>query len=252
MFKKIAFFSASLLGAVVSISAIDTLTNQEIKEMYDTYIVVNHTEEYKNRYVPLPLYKNTLPWRWEGKDVPRVFALLEFERFVTKNKLTSRNALAINGIHDPEWYYLPHAKITEWNYEGDCIKYDLHTVDLDGKNYDFVMLNQVLEHVYDPIRCLINVYRHMSSGGIVYLNVPSNSVPHSMPYHFYTGYTPIGLAAIIKLAGFNLLSVGQWGNAEYLNVVQRSHSWPDYTYSKNPGLNDIGNPVIVWAFAVKP
>ncbi len=250
--NKTCFFIVLILILKINhIMAKDTFTNQEIQKLYDTYISVNLTEEYRNRYVPLPLHKNTLPWRWEGKDLPRVFALLEFERFVTQSRLTSNNALAINGINDPEWFYLPHQKLTEWNYETNNLKYDLHSVDLDEKDFDFVIVNQVLEHVYDPIRCLKNVYKHMSLGGILYLNVPANSIPHSVPYHFYTGFTPIGLAVMLKLAGFDILSVGQWGNLEYLNAVNSSHSWPDYTPFKNPGLNDTGNPVITWAFAIK-
>jgi SAM-dependent methyltransferase len=235
-----------------NVTAADTLTNQEIEWLYNKYIVVNNTQEYRNRYVPFPIEKNVPPWRWEGHDFPRVIALLEFERFVKENGLSSKNALAVNGSNDPEWFFLPHERITNWDYSEDCIKYDLHLVDLPEKDYDFAMVNQILEHVYDPIRCLKNLYRHMNPGGILYLNVPANNIPHSVPYHFYTGFTPMGLAAMVKLAGFEIMSIGQWGNLEYLNALLKSHDWPDYRYSNNPGVNELHNPAIVWVFALKP
>lgn len=234
------------------INAVPTITDQEIEDIYNSYIKPNFTNEYSQRYVPLPLQKNTSSWNWKGKDFPRVISLLEFERFITANNIVSTKALAVNGIDDPEWKYIPHQYLIDALYPANPIKHDLHKLDLDEKDFDFVMINQTLEHVYDPITCLKNVYQYMRSGGILYINVPANSIPHSLPFHYYTGYTPIGLAVIAKLAGFNILSVGQWGNVEYLNITQKNHSWADYTQFANPGSNDLDNPVITWIFAVKP
>lgn len=113
------------------------------------------------------------------------------------------------------------------------------------------MLNQVLEHTYDPIRCLKNLYPYMREGGIIYINVPVVNLPHDTPWHYYTGYTPTGLRAIVQAAGFEILAIGQWGNLEYIDRMFKTRSWPDYRALKNPGLNEIEHPVITWIFAAK-
>jgi SAM-dependent methyltransferase len=227
------------------------VTDHDINEIYRTHIAPNKTQEYAQRYVPLPLKKNTFNgWKWEGKDFPRVIAILEFERFVSANKLSSQKGLAINGI-DPEWHYIPSNQIIKIDYEKDPKNYDLHTLNLPDKDFDFVMVNQTLEHLYDPIGCLENLYKHMRVGGILYLNAPADSILHSTPYHYYTGFTPTGLGVILKAAGFTILSIGQWGNAEYLTKMHVLHIWPTYQELTNPGLNDVDTPVIVWAFATK-
>lgn len=226
------------------------LEEREIHEIYHSYVLAYQTAENKNRYMPLPLEKNTLPWRWEGKDFPRIIALLEFERFVKENKIESKKALSISGIADPEWYYLPHQHVLHIDYAEDR-QYDLHRLNLSSKDYDFVMINQTLEHVYDPITCLKNLYKHMQPGGILFANVPSNNILHSQPNHYFTGYTPVGLGCMLKMAGFKILHIGQWGNLEYLHKMQSTNSWPDFRQFYNPGLNDWNHPVITWIFAIK-
>lgn len=226
------------------------LSENDIYEIYVKYVKPNMNQEYMHRYVPLPLHKNNIPWKWENKDVGRVISLLEFERFVLENKLSCNKGLAINGA-DPEWYYLPYKKRIIINYEENPEKYDLHILDLPEKDFDFVIVNQTLEHLYNPIRCLKNIYKHMSVGGILYFNVPSINILHNTPFHYYTGFTPVGIGAIVKLAGFRILSIGQWGNLDLIKKIFESNSWPDYRATETPGLNNAGYPYIVWVFAEK-
>ncbi len=244
IFFATAYCTLSLFGNI-------KLSDEEIKSIYTKHVSVNFTNEYKNRYVPLPMRKNNMPWKWEGKDFPRVIAVLEFERFVVENKISSEKALGINGTSDPEWDYLPKKTMIVTHYEENPEAYDLHSLDLKDKDFDFVMLNQTLEHVYDPIHCLQNIYQHMREGGILYLNVPSNTLLHNQPFHYFTGFTPIGLGATVALAGFKILSIGQWGNFEYLEKMHRTLTWPDYRQLKHPGLNNMDYPVITWIFAQK-
>lgn len=236
------FISIGVFGRLIS--------EEEIRNLYAEFVKPNSFEEYKNRYVPLPFEKNG-QWRWENKDFARVVALLEFERSVKALGIFSEKALSINGENDPEWLYVPTKKIVHINYEKDPQRYDLHTLDLPEKDFDFVMVNQTFEHVYDPIRCLENIYKHMRSGGILYLSVPSINMSHNAPFHFYTGFTPTALGAIAMLVGFKIVSIGQWGNSEYIQKMFATNDWPDYRQLNNPGFNDSNCPVIVWIFAIK-
>ena len=230
------------------------LSKQDIIELYDKFVKVNDTRAYKDKYVPLPMELNNQIWKWKNKDFPRVMALLEFRQYMLKygrtfNAVLSFNSINIWGEKDPEFAYLKFKDAYDFNYDDD-IKYDLHCLELERTDFDFVMLNQVIEHLYDPILALKNVYKHMSVGGLFYANVPVTNSPHDTPFHFYMGVTPVGLGVMTKLAGFDILKIGQWGNQEYLRK-SNVDLWPDYRYGKNPGRNEMKCPVITWCLSMK-
>lgn len=240
-----------LLCTIYHIHTSTLLTDQDINNLYKQYVKPYQVAENETRYVPLPMHKNILSWKWEGRDFPRVISLLEFERFIKEHTITSKKALAINGIDDPEWLCLPTTHIRGISYEQDK-RYDLHTFNLDEHDFDFVMVNQTLEHVYDPVLCLKNIYKHMKSGGILYFNVPANSVPHDTPFHHFTGFTPVGAGAVAKAAGFEILHIGQWGNQAFLHKMFETLNFLDYRSIENDiGRNDFRYPVITWVFAQK-
>ena len=227
------------------------IDNEGIKKIYTKHVAVNYTKKYLLRYIPLPLEKNSKDWKWEGKDFPRVISLLEFDKYIREHNLSFTKTLCINGSQDPEYEYVDCGGKTTIYYEDDPVNHDLHALNLNERDFDFIMLNQTIEHLYSPITCLQNVYKHMKSGGIMYANVPSNNIPHSTPYHYYTGLTPTGLGAITEAAGFKILSIGQWGNLDYLQKLYTLGKWPDYRMLNNPGINDFNNPVTTWIFAQK-
>ena len=227
---------------------------KKIEELYNTFIKINYTEEYKNRYVPLPIHKNNKNWRWEGKDFPRVIALLEFEKYIEKYNLQIKRLLVFNGTEDPEIEYLNNRVETIYNvnYDADIAGSDIHSLDLPVQEFDFAMVNQTFEHLYNPQQCFSNIKNHLCDGGYLYLNVPACNVPHSEPFHYFIGFTPMGLAAAAYQAGFKILEIGQWGNLEYMiKLWSRNPGWSDYTQLSNPGLNEIQNPVITWGLFKK-
>lgn len=226
-----------------------TINHHKIQELYNKFVAANYTEEYKNRYVNLPTHKNNKKWKWEGKDFPRVISLLEFETFIIKYNFDIENLLIFNFDSDPELEYLEGRvkNIDNINYEEDTTNNDLHSLNLPRKDYDFVCLHQTLEHVYNPHQCLNNIKDHMKSGGYLYINVPACNAPHSEPYHYFTGFTPMGLTAIAHQLDFEILEIGQWGNVEYhLKLWTRNPGWSDFTQLENPGVNEIENPIITW------
>lgn len=227
------------------------LSKQEIYDIYNI-LSVNFNEDYANKYVPLPMQYNDKKWKWEGKDFPRVISILEFREFMLEYNRTFNDVLSFNAIvpdDDPEFEYLSYVNRTNYNYD-ENEAYDIHTIDLDKKDFDFVMLNQTIEHLCNPLMALKNVYSHMCSGGMFYANVPANSIPHSTPFHFYMGITPVGLGALVKMAGFEILKLGQWGNPRYLPTSYNT-VWMDYMHVPDPGYNDFGCPLISWCLAIK-
>jgi len=103
---------------------------------------------------------------------------------------------------------------------------------------------------------LENIHKHLRPGGVFYCNVPVVNIPHTTPHHHYTGYTPTGLGCVAEAAGFEIMSIGTWGNREYilkLFAEGKTQDWPTMKTmnTTNPGLNDADCPVITWIFARK-
>ena len=227
------------------------LSNEQIESIFDKFVKVNYTEEYSSRYDKIPFNRLKNPKFWIGKDAPRLFAILEFSKFIKKNRLSFEKTLSFCS-HDPEFDYFKTKEVNHFNYSDDPHNYDLHQLNIPGEDYDFVMLNQTLEHLYNPLLCLKNIYKKLRKGGILYINVPACNIPHMTPIHFSTGFTPMGLATTIAMAGFELMEVGQWGSLAYTLKLFSENRWPDYEDINRNGHNDINCPVITWAFARKP
>ena len=226
------------------------LKESDIINIHKEFILSKNNNEYLNRYEKLPTNPNK-NWSWENKDFPRVIALLEFKRFIENNKLFFDKVLTLNGDNDPEYEHLQYKEKVNYNYTSDKINYDLHNLNLPQKDFDFMMTNQTLEHVYDPVKVVKNIYNHLRNKGIVYMNLPAVNIPHSTPFHHFTGITPVGLGCIFKTAGFDILDIGFWGNVNYHNYIfNNKNSWPDYRIIKDY-RNDIERPAITWIFAQK-
>jgi len=231
------------------------LTNNDIEEIYNKHVKPLHTNEYMNKYHPFEnhIHKNNKNWKWENKDFPRVISLLEFGDIITKYNFSIDKLLTFNGSEDPELEYLcnRYKQLLNIDYDNTA-NHDLHTLKLKHNGFDFVLLNQTLEHLYNPFACLENINKHMCMNGYLYINAPACNVPHSDPYHFYTGFSLTGLLCIGKLSGFKILEAGQWGNTDYLvKLWTRNPGWSDYQQINNPGKNELQNPVIVWCLLQK-
>jgi SAM-dependent methyltransferase len=225
------------------------LSEKDIYDIYQKFVLPKTTnlDKYKN----LPLDFNNKNWKWEDKDFPRVISLLEFKEFLEINGNPKfENVLSFNGADDPEYEYLNYQNIINYNYTDNKIKHDLHNLDLDKKDFDFFMSNQTLEHLYDPCLVVRKIHEHIKPGGIVYMNLPSMNMPHSTPFHYYTGFTPVGLGCIFKQAGFEILDIGFWGNSNYYDFVLNKGIWPDYRQMTN-FISEKDKEAITWIFAQK-
>lgn len=227
------------------------LKKEDIDDIYQKFVVPKQTEEYRNRYKNLPLELNNKKWKWEGKDFPRVISLLEFEKFLkSMGNPNFENVLSFNGTEDPEYEYLNYTNLINYNYLENTFKYDLHNLELEKKDFDFFMSNQTLEHLYDPCLVVRKIFDHIKPNGIVYMNLPAMNMPHSTPYHYYAGFTPVGLGCIFKQAGFEILDIGFWGNSQYYDYTLMKNIWPDYRQLSNY-TTEKDKEAITWIFAKK-
>lgn len=136
---------------------------------------------------------------------------------------------------------------------------DLHyPVTLPGAGkYDLVTFSQTLEHIYDPVLALKNLFDALAPGGYLMTSVPNLNHGHMLPIYFSMP-TPWGLAVWCKMAGFEPLHTGQFGNRQYVyNLVDEPTWWPKwpryYNKTRRPQIiNDPFAPADVWVLARKP
>lgn len=221
-------------------------TESEIQEVYERYFLSNR-KDYLSQYNKIPKELNGKNWKWEGKDFPRVRAIIDFSNWVKKHQIGNIKKLLITDLGDPELEFLTHEELTFIPYKNGTN--DLHTLNLSCKSHDFIIFNQTLEHLYNPFICLENLYNHLKVGGYLYTTVPTINIPHMVPYHFW-GITPMGLCMIMKSVGFEIIEVGYWGNYNYISQLFKNHTWPDIKTLKSTA-NELNNECQCWILVRK-
>jgi SAM-dependent methyltransferase len=224
------------------------LSDGELMNLYTTK--VKQSPEYFTQYYQLPACPiKSWNYSWQDFDFPRVHAVLDFRKWIQKHAIAP-NALAYTCQTDPELEFITRASETYLPYPD----YDLHTVSSHHTNeFDFFLFNQTLEHLQNPYEAMKSIYTTLKPGGYCFTSVPTINIPHSTPYH-YGGYNPMGLAVMFRLAGFEVLEVGQWGNLDYLTTIFARQSWVGFkTLNRNGQVtNEENNVCQCWILGRKP
>ena len=210
---------------------LNLFTEQEIIETYKKYVVKDE-EYYKKvdkRYKSL---SETQKQKVICHDFPRIAALFDFQDWIEKYNLKEVNSILATSKTDIELEYIKTNNIEFCEYNENGIN-DLHTLNLDKKNFDFVIFNQTLEHLYNPFFAIKNLYDHLKPGGYLYTTVPTVNMPHMLPFHFW-GITPLGLCMLSKSVGFDICECGQWGGYSYLGYIFTYGEWPSHDVVFNP------------------
>lgn len=229
----------------------NNFTPQEIQDIYNKHCV--KLQEYYKKYENVPTHLMDDSWNWSGKDYARVPCLLDFKEWVIKYKISSPEKLLYTDGSDPELFYLnPKSKKLIY-YQFHNNQNDLHQLDLKEKDFDFVLFNQTFEHLHNPYLALKNIVNHVKSGGYVFTSVPTLSIPHMTPIHFW-GINKIGLVVLFKHFNLEILEVGEWGNIDYIIQMYTEQTWPDYKALMKDGkiINDPNRSCQCWILARKP
>ncbi len=223
-------------------------SEKEIHDTYNRYVI--KPKEYFNRFTPFPFYLNKGTWKWEGKDFPRIPCLLDFKEWIEKYSINNTENILITGKDDPELEFIKYKEAYYLPYTIDSG--DFHTLSLEVNNFDFILFNQTIEHLYNPFLSMWNLYHHLKPGGFMFTSVPVLNIPHMVPIHF-NGFTPIGLGMLMKSVGFNILEIGYWGNNDYITKLFTNKNWPSYEDLLIEGniSHDEGSEVQTWILVQK-
>lgn len=114
--------------------------------------------------------------------------------------------------------------------------------------YDFVILDNLLEHLIKPKLALENVKKMLAPGGFCFVATPFMLRVHPAPLDLWR-FTEQGLTMLLDEAGLKPRSVGSWGNRECITAALNApHSWVGYEEGMSLE-NDVEHPVMVWALA---
>lgn len=77
--------------------------------------------------------------------------------------------------------------------------------------FDTVLCTELLEHVLDPVRCVLEVRRVLRPGGTLILTTPFFYWVHEAPHDYYR-YTPYALRSMVHRAGLEVVDFRTRGN----------------------------------------
>ncbi|KAI9204980.1 uncharacterized protein BJ171DRAFT_502535 [Polychytrium aggregatum] len=113
-------------------------------------------------------------------------------------------------IRDALEYGGPRSPVT--HATGTTFYGDVHSLPEEMSNtFDILIITQVHEHLWNPMKANKELFRILKPGGLVYVTAPHISVFHGVPDDFYR-YTVNGLKSIFMDAGFECLLARPYGN----------------------------------------
>jgi len=92
-------------------------------------------------------------------------------------------------------------------------------------SFDFVMCNQVLEHVPDPIKAFNNLVLMAKPGAYIWVSIPVINRIHDEPNFYSSGYHPRYLQFLADNAGLDIVHIGAWGSLKY-KLFAVARNWP--------------------------
>ena len=94
-------------------------------------------------------------------------------------------------------------------------------------SFDFVICNQVLEHVPDPIKAFKNLVSISKPGGYIWVSIPVINRIHDEPNFYSSGYHPRYLQFLADKFHLDTIHIGDWGSIKY-KLFAVTRNWPPY------------------------
>jgi SAM-dependent methyltransferase len=91
------------------------------------------------------------------------------------------------------------------------VQLDIHDLPFEDEAFDAVILAEVIEHVSDPLKALLEVQRVLKKNGLLFLTWPLIHPLHELP-NDYARYTEFGMNRLLKISGFQLETLTRRGD----------------------------------------
>ena len=113
------------------------------------------------------------------------------------------------------------------------------------QKYDLVILEQVLEHVNNPNKALLNIKQLLKPAGLLLITTPFMIKLHGDPCDFWR-WTPEGLKKLLEENNYKILELNSWGNKDCL--IANLDKWAIYEEGMDLE-NDPTFALVVWSIA---
>lgn len=138
-----------------------------------------------------------------------------FVEQIKKFELSSSKIAIVGGsVEEPEWKSLGLSlnQLTLLNFESTGyereFQLDLNTNNPPRMEYDLVICNQVLEHVWNHNSFFQSLQSLVSTNGLLWVSVPSSNFEHGSPDYYSAGFTDTYLANNFEATGLTIVSQG--------------------------------------------
>jgi SAM-dependent methyltransferase len=115
-------------------------------------------------------------------------------------------------------------------YQKSTYVCDLREIPVEDARFDFVVFNQVMEHLPEPKLVLAELHRVLKPGGQMIYTGPLFYEEHEQPYDFYR-YTQFGLRYLLESVGFKIDRL-DWLEGYYGTVGYQLNSMAHYLPGK--------------------
>lgn len=189
-------------------------TKEELKNFYERDYRLNY------KSVPEPLLKHTLRYAKDSLDF-----LIEILDFCNFENMNQKNFLDIGAGSGEILYFAKklgfntkgiepnkgYASFCKNNLQLDVINSVYEEASIESNHYDVLNLNQVLEHMPDPLDVLINLKKFLKEDGILVLTVPDIEANLHSPqtrfhYAHIFNYNHLNLKKLFDKAGYQILN----------------------------------------------
>ena len=230
---------------------------EKLYENYDTDIFANETpDEYFDKIISLPIgtSENREKARWLKDLLKRDESNVDLKildigcgggtlLYILGEELSvdSMYGVELNSAYAALAKRRVDADVRNENYESGIF----------GKQFDLLINTKVLEHIPDPLPFLEEMFKDLSNGGLLFIEVPHVSDMYNFPLtderftipHIYF-FSEGTLSALLEKAGFNVLEYRVFDasrNRSYLQVVAKKIIKPEVKWTLSSPLDDVSS-----------
>eukprot|EP00929_Paragymnodinium_shiwhaense_P016096 TRINITY_DN124275_c0_g1_i1.p1 TRINITY_DN124275_c0_g1~~TRINITY_DN124275_c0_g1_i1.p1 ORF type:complete len:348 (-),score=84.80 TRINITY_DN124275_c0_g1_i1:534-1577(-) len=228
------------------------LSTQRILAEHDRLVRLAQERQYPKSLEEFP--RLVIPAMRLCFDAARAFILVDFLSWGFRYGFLKARKAFLTSLADVELLVLSPHSVVFYPMNVKAETGDLHEP-LPYHDVDFALISQTLEHLYNPFLAMQNLLHALAPGGYVFASVPFVNKLHGGlvfgdPLHF-SHFTPLGLVTLMLSVGFEVLELGQWGNADYVKEALLGKWWPHLGKLTN-FTNDPKLPSQTWVLARKP
>lgn len=219
----------------------DLFFGGKLEQLLEENKMFNQTRK-KQAYMPNMVYG----WIVNPSFIIRRHIYLEIHKLINSQSFSSQSVILDYGCGSSPYKPLFGANkyirldISDGSHDHSDeeidIFFDGKIIPLDDNSVDFVIMTEVIEHLFEPAEALLEIARVLKPDGKILITAPFCWEEHEIPFD-YARYTSYGLTKLLKDASFLPIINIKTGN--YIDVIGQLFSTAIYNFFKSNVLRRI-------------